>query len=219
MAEGKRSVIIYSDLIHTVKKMSNEKAGVLFNVILEYINDLNPVIIDETIDLVFEPIKQQMKRDLKKWEAIKEKRSDAGKASAEAKKAQKEQSQQVLTKSTSVESVQQNQHEPTKSTVSVNANVNGTVINNKDVRAEQFEIFWKFYPKKVGKAVCKKKFLSLPEKDILQISKTIKKYVAYKPFKDYVHPNPETYLNQKRYDDELPEQNQQIGINLNLAAN
>lgn len=126
MAEGKRSVLIYADLIHTVKKMSKEKAGTLFMTILEYINDLNPEITDETIDLVFEPIKQQMKRDLKKWEMIKGKRSDAGKASAEAKKLAKEE-QQVLTNSTSVNTSQQ---EPTKSTVNVNANVTVSVTDN-----------------------------------------------------------------------------------------
>lgn len=215
MAEGKRSVIIYADLIHTVKKMSSAKAGVLFMTILEYINDLDPIIEDETIDLVFEPIKQQMKRDLKKWELIKEKRSDAGKASAEAKKLAK-QNEQVLTNPTSVNTSQQTSTNPT---VSVNGTVTVNEINNNNVRAEQFEIFWKFYPKKVGKKDCKKKFMKLKESDVRLISKTIQAFVAYKPFDSYVHPNPETYLNQERWNDEIPKQNQQIGINLNLAAN
>lgn len=129
MAEGKRSVIIYADLIHTVKKMPKEKAGELFMTILEYINDLNPVIEDFTIDLVFEPIKQQMKRDLKKWESIKEKRSEAGKASAEAKKLAKD-VQQTSTKTTSVKSVEQNQQSSTNPTVSVNVNDTVTVNDN-----------------------------------------------------------------------------------------
>lgn len=139
MAEGKRSVIIYADLIHTVKKMPKEKAGELFMIILEYINDMNPVINDFTIDLVFEPIKQQMKRDLKKWEQIKGKRSEAGKASAEAKKILKE-TQQVLTNSTSVESVQQIQQEPTNSTVTVNANVNvNDTVNEINIIMDYFD--------------------------------------------------------------------------------
>lgn len=129
MAEGKKSVIIYSDLIHTVKKLPREKAGDLLMVILEYINDLNPVVEDPFVDLAFEPIKQQMKRDLKKWVAIKDKRSEAGKASAEAKKAAKE-SEQTLTNSTSVESVKQIQQEPTSSTVTGNVNDTVTVNGN-----------------------------------------------------------------------------------------
>ena len=135
MAEGKKSVIIYSDLIHTVRKLPREKAGNLLMVILEYINDLDPVIEDPYIDLAFEPIKQQMKRDLKKWEAIKVKRSEAGTASAEAKKAAKEAellAALLLTNSTSVESVEQNQHDATNSTVNdtVSVTVNGIVTGN-----------------------------------------------------------------------------------------
>lgn len=144
MADGKKSVIIYSDLIHTVRKLPREKAGDLLMVILEYINDLNPDVDDVMVELVFEPIKQQMKRDLKKWEAIKEKRSDAGKASAEAKKALKE-ADQNATKSTSVESVEQNQQQATHSTVSVNVNdtvnVNGNVTVNEINKQKEGFVF------------------------------------------------------------------------------
>ena len=69
MAEGKKSFVLYSDLIHTVKKMPNELRGELFMTILEYVNDENPQPTDLTIDLVFEGIKQQLKRDLKKYES------------------------------------------------------------------------------------------------------------------------------------------------------
>ncbi|QIL40999.1 hypothetical protein G7074_18035 [Pedobacter sp. HDW13] len=128
MAENKRSFLLYADLLHTVKKMPLEQVGKLLIVMLEYVNDLDPVINDLMIELVFEPIKQQMKRDLVKWEAIKEKRSNAGKASAESKKAQKE-LQQMSTNSTLVDTCQ---HEPTKSTVNdtVIDTVNDTVIND-----------------------------------------------------------------------------------------
>lgn len=36
--------------------------------ILEYVNDLNPETEDLLIQLTFEPVKQQLKRDLEKWE-------------------------------------------------------------------------------------------------------------------------------------------------------
>lgn len=68
MAENKKSFILYTDLIHTVKKMKKENAGELFLHILQYVNDENPQTDNEIVDLVFEPIKQQMKRDLKSWE-------------------------------------------------------------------------------------------------------------------------------------------------------
>ena len=36
--------------------------------ILEYVNDLNPTLHDQTLLIAFEPIKQQLKRDLQKYE-------------------------------------------------------------------------------------------------------------------------------------------------------
>lgn len=53
MAEEKTSFILYADLLHTVKKMPDDKAGVLLKTILEYVNDLNPKVEDLLVDLVF----------------------------------------------------------------------------------------------------------------------------------------------------------------------
>lgn len=66
--KNKTSFVLYSDLLHTVAKMPTDKAGELFKTILEYVNDMDPEPEDMVVELVFEPIKQQMKRDLAKWE-------------------------------------------------------------------------------------------------------------------------------------------------------
>jgi hypothetical protein len=79
MAKDKRSFILYSDIHHTVKKLTDDQAGKLFKVILSYVNDENPVIKDVLLDLVFEPIKQSLKRDLKRYKDIVDKRIEAGK--------------------------------------------------------------------------------------------------------------------------------------------
>ena len=65
--KDKKSFILYTDLIHTVSKLPDENAGKLFKIILEYVNDLNPTVDDLIVDVVFEPIKQQLKRDLQKY--------------------------------------------------------------------------------------------------------------------------------------------------------
>ena len=69
MAENKKGFVLYADLIHTVRKLSKENAGTLFLTILEYVNDEDPIIDNELIDVLFEGIKHQLKRDLKKYEA------------------------------------------------------------------------------------------------------------------------------------------------------
>jgi hypothetical protein len=86
MAVDKTSFLLYCDLLHTIEKMPDEKAGQLFKHILRYVNDLNPATEDLIIQLTFEPIRQQLKRDLKHWESVKKVRSDNGKKGGRPKK-------------------------------------------------------------------------------------------------------------------------------------
>jgi len=111
MAENKKSFVLYSDLKHVLQKLPDETAGKLFKLILAYVNDENPVVDDLLLDVLFEPIKQQFKRDLVKWESMREKRSQAGTISANKRK-------QNVTQSTHVEFVEQ---------IPTNSTVNGTV--------------------------------------------------------------------------------------------
>jgi hypothetical protein len=130
MATDKKGFILYADLIHTVNQLPSDKAGDLFKHILSYVNDKHPVTEDIVIKIAFEPIKQQLKRDLKKFEEVKIKRSDAGKLSAAKRKEQKEQSS---TNPTSVKSVEQSSTNPTVS-VNVNDNVNDILKRKQDFR-------------------------------------------------------------------------------------
>lgn len=74
----------------------------------------------------------------------------------------------------------------------------------KEKKENAFNIFWKLYPKKVAKQKTKDKFLNLSIDEIRLIRDSIKQFISYKPFADYTHPNPLTYLNQKRWEDEIP---------------
>lgn len=70
MAKDKQSFLLYCDLIKVVEKLPEKKAGQLFLHILRYVNDLNPETDDLMINIAFEPVKLQLKRDLKKYESI-----------------------------------------------------------------------------------------------------------------------------------------------------
>jgi len=126
MAKDKKSFVLYADLIHTVKQLPSDKAGDLFKHILSYVNDENPETEDIIVKIAFEPIKQQLKRDLNKWDDIRKKRSEAGKSSANKRKEKK-------AKATSVKSVKQTL---TNSTVNDNVNVNVTV-NDSSLKKNQ----------------------------------------------------------------------------------
>jgi hypothetical protein len=124
MAENKKSFIAYADWITVIKKLvlrDREKgtnyAGELFLHILEYVNDNEPIPIDFIIEMAFEPIKLSLKRDLEKYEKIRQKRSEAGKASADKR-------QQKATHVESVEQTSTNQTVSVNDSVSVSDNVN-----------------------------------------------------------------------------------------------
>src|SRR3990167_704464 len=123
MAENKKSFLLYCDLIHTVEKLSDENAGKLMKHLLRYVNDTNPVC-DELIDIVFEGIKQQLKRDLKHWETVRIKRSEVGKLggvkSGESRR--KKQTKQMVKKRSKTKQNEANE------AVTVNVTVTDTVI-------------------------------------------------------------------------------------------
>ncbi|QIG62317.1 hypothetical protein [Tenacibaculum phage JQ] len=67
-----------------------------------------------------------------------------------------------------------------------------------------FDLFWDKYPKKIAKQKCFDKFCKLKRDEVKVILETIDEFINYKPFENYTHPNPLTYLNQKRWEDEIP---------------
>ena len=86
MAKEKNSFVLYCDLVHTFRKLSDEQAGKLFKHILEYVNDTNPTLEDALLDIVFEPIKQSLKRDLLKYEKTCKRNSENGSKGGRPKK-------------------------------------------------------------------------------------------------------------------------------------
>ena len=183
MAKDKKSFVLYGDQRHVIDLLSNEQAGILLKHLFAYVNDENPVLNDQLIEIAFEPMKQQLKRDLVKYQKIKEKRSIAGAKGGKAKQANARSAKQKVA----------------NQAVNGNDNVNVNEINNKE-----FELFWSKYPRKVAKGKCQEKFNKLSTSDKQQILDSLDAYIKYKPFEGYNHPNPETYLNQKRWLDELP---------------
>lgn len=94
MAQGKTSFILYTDLLSVIKKIvlkdredKTNNSGELFLHILEYVNDNDPIPINFIVDMVFEPIKTTLKRDLKKFEFYIDKQRENGAKGGRPKKA------------------------------------------------------------------------------------------------------------------------------------
>lgn len=161
MAENKKSFVLYADLIKSIEHLTNEEKGILFNHLLLYVNDKNPVLEDRLILTAWKPIELQLKRDLVKFEEVKAKRSEAGKRSAELRALKN--NEQNATNSTSVESAEQN---ATNSTDNVNDNVN--VINNKQPKVDWDALLLAF------NKLTKRNFKIIPEKAKRQILARLK---------------------------------------------
>jgi hypothetical protein len=131
MAENKKSVLLYCDIIHTVEKLDNETAGELFKHYLRYINDLNPSTDNVLVDVSFEPIKQNLKRDLKKWESRAERSRENGKQGGRPKN---------IEKPSGLIDNPAEPKKPVKDTVTVNVTdtVNVKVKDIKEERANKF---------------------------------------------------------------------------------
>jgi hypothetical protein len=79
MPDRKKSFILYADLIHTVRKLPPDKAGELFMCVLKYVNSEDVHIDDLLVDIAFEPIRQQLDRDMERYEQFCNKQSINGK--------------------------------------------------------------------------------------------------------------------------------------------
>lgn len=86
MAENKKSFVLYTDSQGLVNQLPDDVAGRLFKHIYAYVNDENPITDELLLNIAFEPIKMQLKRDLLKWENQLEQRKQAGLKSAEVRK-------------------------------------------------------------------------------------------------------------------------------------
>lgn len=135
MAEEKKSVIVYVDWGATFDGLEDDEAGKLIKHFFNYVRDKNPTAPDKLTNIAFEPIKQQLKRDLNKWEQIKIRRSESGKKgglkSGESRKNEANEA--------SASNLKQNEANEAVN-VNVNVNVNDTVINNKEGEPSEIEI-------------------------------------------------------------------------------
>lgn len=124
--QGKKSFLLYCDQIGLFDQLPDEQAGKLIKLIFAYVNDQNPQTDDLLLNIAFEPIKLQLKRDLEGWNSTRQSRSESGKlggiASGKARK--KKKTKQVLQKRSKTKQKQAN--EAVTVTVTDKVNVNDT---------------------------------------------------------------------------------------------
>jgi len=180
MAENKKSFILYCDLIHTVKKLPDDKAGILFKHLLSYVNDENPTTDDLLVEVAFEPIKRQLKRDLEKFEEVKIKRSEAGKLGGRPKNQTKAKKANALFEKQTKAKKADTDNDTDNDNVTVNDNDISSIILSEikisDVPIEEIEFY------KIALA-----FNQLFEKNISEAGGTLK-HIKSAKYKQWVNP-------------------------------
>lgn len=100
----KKSFVMYADYQKHIARLSDGDAGKLMKAIFAYVNGSDEVQLSPAADMAFSFIKERIDHDTEKWNAICQKRSEAGKKSGESRR-----NKQTRTKRTSVPFVEQKQ--------------------------------------------------------------------------------------------------------------
>jgi hypothetical protein len=184
MAENKKSFILYCDQQGIFNHLPDEIAGRLIKHIFAYVNDESPTTDELIINIAFEPIKQQLKRDLQKYQQFVDKQRDNGAKGGRPKKANETQETQAfISKPKKADNVNDNVN------VNVTANVN-EIKRDKSLMVDGVEVFymdafeqvWKAYngasSRQAGsKAKASLKWMALGKNDILLIREHLPKFI------------------------------------------
>ncbi len=230
----KNSFIFYYDWYDIFEPLSDEQKGLLLSKILGYVKDGKEDDIDDlALKISFNVIRNALNRDGEKYKVKCLKNAENGKKGGRPKKQpldeDTEKSERLLKKAKKAD----NDNDTDNDTDNDNDNDNDTDndndadndtdndtndnINNKStssfsakkacVYSDDFLVFWKEYPKKVGKGAAFKAWRksglnSVDEENILSALKWQKKSEQWKLSNGRFIPNPTTYINQRRWEDE-----------------
>ena len=121
MAQDKKSFLLYCDQQGVFNQLPDAIAGKLIKHIFSFVNDENPICDDLLLTIAFEPIKQALKRDLRKYDKYVDKQSINGAKGGRPKQVDETQITQRFLQ------------EPKKAD-SVSVSVSDTVSDNKKQR-------------------------------------------------------------------------------------
>ena len=135
MAENKKSFVMYANQKVHFEQLQDDEAGRLVKHLFRYVNDEAPEAPDRLTELLFAPIKQQLKTDLSKWSTTRSFLSEAGSKggikSGEVRRLKKEALNQ--------NEANRSQLKPGLNIEAVNVNANANVNVNANVNKEKEE--------------------------------------------------------------------------------
>lgn len=207
MAEGKKSFIMYCEWQELFNDLTDEQCGKLMKHIFAYVNDENPEAPDAITRIAFIQIKQQFKRDLKKYEAIAERNKLNGSKGGRPKtqnnpvgslETQPNPENPIKDKGKGIKEKGEMIKEEQKENSSANKNL--LVIEKNQDDENSFQIWWDLYAKKVDQKKCFARWKKYNHDTRVEIWRHTKKYIEATPDKQFRR-NPLTYLNGENWKD------------------
>jgi hypothetical protein len=210
---NKEGFVIYKSFYKPISRLSDKQLGRLFRAIFEY-NISGVVSVEGDIEMAFEFFKNQFDIDEGKYQSKVERNRENGRrggiqraANKQSESSERYQTLPIATESSERYRNQANQADKEKDKEKDKDKDNNPPIiplgdsDNDD--GFTFDKFWSLYDKKVGdKEKIKRKWEKLPKKDKEKIFEYIPKYIQAQPDKKY-RKNPETFLNNSSWNDEL----------------
>jgi hypothetical protein len=183
MAENKKSFVAYCDWQETFEELSDEEAGKLVKHLFNYVNDKNPQTSDKLTKMCFIPIKQSLKRDLKKYEKYVHKQSVNGKKGGRPKNPTLSQKTQPFI-------------EKPKKADSVSVSVSDTIITIEEENFKKASSKYKMYAEQLYKdnvfiEALSRNQIKDPNKDVCKntIHKYLKLFLSHLDEYKHVHDN------------------------------
>lgn len=215
--ENKDSFVLYFDYRKHLEFLTDAECGQLFKALLDYGETKKQPELDGAALMAFSFITAQMDRDAKKYAETCRKRSESGKKGGRPKKTDSDE------KAKKANGFSEKQTEAKKAdndtdpdTEPDNDHDNDPDINNNppnpqggtDAQERRFTEFWAAYPKKVGKQAARNSWKRVKpdaklHERIMQAVAAAKKSEQWNREGGRFVPNPSTWLNQGRWDDEL----------------
>jgi hypothetical protein len=213
----KKSFLLHIDSLDILEKLSDEQAGKLFKAIASHHNG-SDYELDDLLDLVFTPFKNQFNRDLEKYKKVSEKRALAGKKGGKQKQANvanvanASKCKQNLANLADSDNESDNESDSDKD---INT-LDQSKIARAQLEEDSFEYWWKEYPKKVAKQSAfkswKKVIKKMNDETVTELTNHIVNDVKLRlddlatgsdKFIGFDRLHPTTYLNQERYNDDI----------------
>ena len=175
---------VFVDYLDAIEPLGDAERGRLFTSLLTYARTGEVPQLGGNERFLFPMMKAQIDRDTLSKEELSAKRSEARRKNK----------------------CEQNEHLITSVTLDIKCDQDKDKKKRADAKTDDFDAFWAVYPRKVGKGDAKKAFAKVKAPVSVLISAVNTQKQSQQWLKDngqYI-PNPATWLNQGRWEDELP---------------